>query len=207
MSFYNKITSLSSLLYTKQKQESQWFPQSLALLQSTLMKQLFDTNNIALCTRHVHDILLTYSSHHVTTETVHSFINRIHTNFQFNPTHDSNNGINCLEPLTIRNQSNLPTDIYRKPTPTDTTISCLSNHKTEHRTAAYRYHINRRLTEEGRQREWETIQTEALDKLNETNSFLVSDGGSTSRSVSTLLPKHLSVSRLSIRTEIHGMLK
>jgi len=44
-------------------------------------------------------------------------------------------------------------------------------------------------------------------RLNEKNLFLVSDGGSTSRSVSTLLPKHLSVSSLSIQTQIHGMLK
>ena len=43
--------------------------------------------------------------------------------------------------------------------------------------------------------------------LNEKNLFLVSDGGSTTQSVSTLLPKHLSVSSLSIQTEIHGMLK
>ena len=43
--------------------------------------------------------------------------------------------------------------------------------------------------------------------LNEKNMLLVSDGGSTSQSVSTMLPKHLSVRSLSIQTEIHGMLK
>jgi len=130
-------------------------------MESILMKQLFDKKNIAFYTRYVDDILLTYHSHHVTPEKIHSYINRIHSNFQFNPTYDSNNGINFLELLTIRNQSNLPIDIYRKPAPTDTTINFLSNHTTEHKTAAYRYHTNRRLTEEGRQREWETIQTRA----------------------------------------------
>jgi hypothetical protein len=56
-------------------------------------------------------------------------------------------------------------DIYRKPTTTDTTINVLSNQPTEHKTSAYRYHINRMLslplTEERRQAEWETIQTKA----------------------------------------------
>ena len=46
---------------------------------------------------------------------------------------------------------------------TDTTINFLSNHLTEHKTAAYRYHVNRMLslplTEERWQTEWEIIKT------------------------------------------------
>ena len=140
--------SFKNFIYQTETEISMVFPISSTItevffqnMESTLMKQLFDTN-VALYTRYVHDILLTYNSHHVTPEKVHSYINRIHTNFQFNPTHNSNNGINFLEFLTIRNQSNLPTDIYRKRAPTDTTINFLSNHTTEHRTAAYRCHIN-----------------------------------------------------------------
>ena len=34
-------------------------------------------------------------------------------------------------------------DIYRKPTETDTTINCHSNHPLEQKLSAYRYHINR----------------------------------------------------------------
>jgi len=59
----------------------------------------------------------------------------------------------------------LEIDIHRKPATTDTTINFLSKHPTEHKTAAFRYHINTMLSlplkEERRQTEWETIQTVA----------------------------------------------
>jgi len=103
------------------------------------------------------------SSQHITPETIHNYISRIHPNFHFNPTYENNNSINFLERVIIRNQFPLPINIYRKPTTRDTTINFLSNHPTEHKTAAYRYLINRMLslplTEERRQTEWETIQT------------------------------------------------
>jgi hypothetical protein len=101
------------------------------------------------------------SSQHITPETIHSCINRINSNLHFNRTYENNN-INVLNLLIIRNQFYLETDIYRKVTTTDTTISFLSNHPTEHKTAAYRHHNNRMLslplTEERRKTEWETIQ-------------------------------------------------
>jgi len=63
-----------------------------------------------------------------------------------------------MEQLIIRNQSNLEIDIYRKPTTTDSKVNFSSNHLTEHKTAAYRYYINRMLslplTEERRQTDW-----------------------------------------------------
>jgi len=165
----NKITSPSRILYTNQKQESQWGPPIsstiaeifLQHMESTLMKQLFDKKNIAFYTRYVDDVLIICSSQHITPETIHNYINRIHPNLHFNPTYANNNSINFLDLLIIRNQFPLPTDIYRKPTTTDTTINSLSNRPTEHKTAAYRYHINRMLspplTEERRQTEWEII--------------------------------------------------
>ena len=102
------------------------------------------------------------SSQHITPETIHSCINRINSNLHFNRTYENNNNINVLNLLIIRNQFYLETDIYRKVTATDTTVSFLSNHPTEHKTAAYRHHNNRMLslplTEERRKTEWETIQ-------------------------------------------------
>jgi len=127
------------------------------------MKQLFDRKNIAFYSRYMDDILLIYSSQHITPETIHNYTNRIHPNIHFNPTYEKNNSINFLDLLIIRNQLYLEIDVYRKPTTTDTTINYLSKHPTEHKTAAYRYHINTvlslALTEERRQTEWETLQT------------------------------------------------
>ena len=125
--------------------------------------QLFDTKNIAFYTRYLDDTLLIYNSQHITPETIHNYINRIHPNLHFNPTYENNNCINFLDLLIIRNQAYLEIDIYRKPKTTDITISFLSNHLIEHKTAAYSYHIKRMLSlplkEERRQTEWETIQT------------------------------------------------
>jgi len=85
-------------------------------MESTLMNQLFDTKNIAFYTRYVNDILLIYNSQHITPETMHNYINRIHPNLNFNPTYENNNSINFLGLLVIRNQFSLEIDICRKPT-------------------------------------------------------------------------------------------
>ena len=75
-----------------------------------------------------------------------------------------------MELSIIRNQSTLQSDIYRKPTTTDTTTNFSSNHPTGHITAAYRCYINRMLslplTEERRQTERRTIQ-----KMAQNNNF------------------------------------
>jgi hypothetical protein len=117
------------------------------------------------------DILLIYNSQHITPETIHSYINRIHPNLHFNPTYENNNSINFLNLLIIHNPFYLEIDKYRKPTTTDTTINFLSNHPTENKNPPYCYHINRMLslplTEERRQTEWETIQT-----IVQNNNFL-----------------------------------
>jgi hypothetical protein len=111
----------------------------------------------------VDDILIIYNSKHVTPEIIHSFINQIHPNLQFNPTCEHNNIIRFLALLIMRHPSCLEIDIYRKTTTTDIIINFHSNHPTEHKLAAYRYYINRMLslplTEDKRQTEWETIKT------------------------------------------------
>jgi hypothetical protein len=54
-------------------------------------------------------------------------------------------------------------DTYQKHTTTDKTINYLSNHHTQHKIAAYRYHINGMqsvsLTTERQQTEWNTLKT------------------------------------------------
>jgi hypothetical protein len=83
--------------------------------------------------------------------------------------------------LTItRNYNRLKIDIYRKPTTTNTTINFQSYHPMEHKTAAFRHHINRMhtlpLEQDKIQKEWETIKTmgknnnippQVLHKLNQ----------------------------------------
>jgi len=66
-------------------------------MESTLMKQLFDTKNIAFYTRYVYDMLLMYNSQHITPETINNYINRIHPKLHFNPTYKNNNSINFLD--------------------------------------------------------------------------------------------------------------
>jgi len=127
------------------------------------MKQLFDMKYVSFYARYVDDILLIYSSQHMTPETIHNYINQIYPNLQFKSTYEDINSINFLDFLIIRNQSNLEIYTLRKPTTTDNTIIFLPNYTTEHKIAAYCHRINRMLslplTEERRQTEWETIQT------------------------------------------------
>lgn len=108
MSYSNKITFLSKTIYTNQKQESQWVSPFLALsqtflqhMENTLMKQLFDTKNIAFYTRYVDDIPLIYNSQHTTPKTIHNYINQVHPNLQLNTTYENNDSINFMDLLII----------------------------------------------------------------------------------------------------------
>jgi len=112
-------------------------------IENTHINHILDTKNIIYYMRYVGDILIIYDTTHINDNTIHKYINRIHTNLQLNPTYENNGQINFLDLLIIRNNSNLEIDIYRKPTTTNTTINYTSNHPNEHKTAAYRYHITR----------------------------------------------------------------
>jgi hypothetical protein len=72
--------------------------------------------------------------------------------------------------LTISHkQTKLEIDIYRKPTTTDTTINLLSNHPTEHKMAAFRFHISRMhslpMDLDIKQKEWAIIQSIAKNNI------------------------------------------
>jgi len=132
-------------------------------LENTHLKQILDKQNITFYTRYVDDILLIYNTNHTTPEIIHSHINKIHPNLQFTPTLEHNNSISFLDLLIIRHPTQIETDIFRKPTTTDTTINHTSNHPTEQKMAAYRYLINRMtslpLSAEKRIAEWQNIRT------------------------------------------------
>jgi len=134
----------------------------LQYIENRHLKQLLDSKNIIFYTRYVDDIFIIYDTTRTTAYSIHNYINNIHNCLQLKPTYENNTQINFLDLCIIRKTNKLEIDIYRKPTTTDITINYLSNHPIEHKLAAYRYHINRKLTlpltKERRTHEWKTIQ-------------------------------------------------
>ena len=101
-----------------------------------------------------------------------SYANSINSNLVFNPTPENNIRVTFLDLAIIRNTPHLEIDIFRKSTPTDTTIHYLSNHPQENKLAAYRFLINRMhnlpLNKNRRAHEWQTIL-----QIAKNNHFLI----------------------------------
>ena len=78
---------------------------------------------------------------------------------------NNNNNNNNNNYDNYNNNNNLQLGIYRKPTQTHTTIHFTSKHPLGHKIAACNFYINRMLsttiTEQARQREWNTTCTQA----------------------------------------------
>ena len=128
--------------------------------EKNIIKNILDTNNIYLYNRYVDDILIIYDHSRTNTSEISEFMN-IHPALHFKPTTERKRSVNFLD-LTITRQTNkLTLNIYRKPTTTDTTIHCNSNHPTEHKTAAHRFLLNRAhqlpITQEQREKELDII--------------------------------------------------
>jgi len=70
----------------------------------------------------------------------------MHNNLQLNPAPETKGWISFLDLVIIRKATNLETDIFRKPTATDTTINYFSNHPLEHKLTSYRYYTERMFT-------------------------------------------------------------
>ena len=64
---------------------------------------------------------------------IHTY--QIHDNIKLNLTYENNMYINFLDLTITHKQTNLETDIFCKPSTTDTTINFLSNHPIEHKMA------------------------------------------------------------------------
>jgi plasmid replication initiation protein len=71
---------------------------------------------------------------------------RTDENLEFKVTEETNNSINYLDMTIGRSINGIEKSIYRKTTSTDITIQHTSNHPQDHKIAAYRYYINRRIT-------------------------------------------------------------
>jgi hypothetical protein len=130
-------------------------------LENTHLKHILEAKTIPFYTRYVDDTLMIYNAKHTTPEKIRNLINKIHPNLQFTPTHEYSNTISFLDLLLIRHPDKIETDIFRKPTTTDTTINYTSNHPTEHKMAAFHYLIHRMmslpLTTERKKTDWQTI--------------------------------------------------
>ena len=134
-------------------------------IEQTYIKHWIESKEIIYYKRYVDDILIIYDINHTNEQKISQYINKIDENLQFKPTIEERNKISYLDLTIHRNNNSLDLSIYRKPTSTDICIHYLSNHPNEHKTAAFRYHIHRMLnfpiTNDAKQREWETILTMA----------------------------------------------
>lgn len=111
--------------------------------ENNIIKNILDTNNIRLHNRYDDDILIIYDNSRTNPIEISGYMNNIHPALQFKPTTEANNSIYFLDLTITRQHNKLTLNIYRKTTTTDTTIHYNSNHPTEHKTAAYRFLLNR----------------------------------------------------------------
>jgi hypothetical protein len=130
-------------------------------LEDSHIKPLLESKCIAFYSRYVDDIIIIYDATCTDPEAIVQHANSIHSNLQLAPTLESNNQIRFLDLLITRKAHQLESDVYHKPTTTDTTINYLSNHPTEPKLATYGYYIERMqnlpLNRTRQLGEWQTI--------------------------------------------------
>jgi hypothetical protein len=130
-------------------------------LEHIYIRPLIETKHILFYTQYIDDVLVIYDTETTDHDYLTQDTNKMHTNLQFNPTLESNGYINFLNLTIIRSSLRIETDIYQKPTTTDTTMHFTSIHTNEHKLAVYRYHVERMfnlpLKTVQQKREWSTI--------------------------------------------------
>jgi hypothetical protein len=99
-----------------------------------------------------------YDSNRITTKQIDTYMNNTHLNhLAFKPTYEENNTVSYLDLRLSRHNTSVITNIFRKPTTTDTTIHYTSNHPLEQKLAAFRFLESRMqklpLTQEARKQE------------------------------------------------------
>ena len=108
-----------------------------------IVKNNLDSNIITYYNRYVDDILVIYDSLKTNINDITNFMNSLHKGLQFKATEETNGNISFLDLMITRAHNTLSINLYRKPTTTDLTIHYKSNHPLQHKTAAYRYMLNR----------------------------------------------------------------
>jgi len=103
----------------------------LQYVESTHIKQWWETGEISLYKRYVNDILIIYESQKINNNIIEQKINTTDNNIEFNMTTEENNAIDYLDLTLNRQRNKIELSIHRKPTSTDTTIHYKSNHPYE----------------------------------------------------------------------------
>ena len=135
------------------------------IFQELFIKQWIESGEISYYRIYVDDILIIFDQNKTNENSVLHHMNNIHKYVEFKLTVEENNNINYLDLTIHRHNNNLSLGIYRKPTQLDVTIHFTSNHPLEQKLAAFIFYINRvitpPITEQAKQREWNTILTTA----------------------------------------------
>jgi hypothetical protein len=129
------------------------------------IKHWLETREIIFYRRYVDETLIIFDITKTSEHTIQTSMNMIHPLLHFTPTTEIDKVITYLDLTIHRLNHTFQLGICHKPTQTDATIHFTSNHPTQHKLAAYRYHINRMLslsiTEPAKNHEWNLIRTMA----------------------------------------------
>jgi hypothetical protein len=104
-----------------------------------------ENKEITYYKRYVDDILIIFYKNKIDEDTIHNNINNNDEQLEFKISREENETINYLD-LSINRKTNVNLNIYRKPTYIDIAIHFSSNHPYDHKSAAFKYNINRMIT-------------------------------------------------------------
>jgi hypothetical protein len=141
--FQNKVYQLGKGVYMGSTILSTITEISQQYFEDIHIKHFLDTKNILFYIPYADDTLIIHGTKITHHDLINTHINQIHTNIKLDSTYENNGCISFLDLLVIQKPSNLETDIFRKPATTNTNINFFSNHRIEHKIAAFRYHITR----------------------------------------------------------------
>jgi len=118
------------------------------------------------------NIFITFVGQKITAEEIRNYMDHVLEHFDFKLMGDGNGTVSFFMSDT-RNKDKLIVDIFRKPTATDTTIHCNSNHSVTQKLAAYRFLVNMKhqlpLSEENKKQEINSIY-----QIARNNSYTIS---------------------------------
>jgi len=115
-------------------------------MENTTIYKILTQNHIIGYFRYVEDILIIYNKSHTDIHNVVNEFNNINTDIKFTMEEETDNSINFLDKTIKKVNNTFTTNIYRKPTTTDSVIPRDSCHPQEHKHAAIRYMTNRMNT-------------------------------------------------------------
>jgi hypothetical protein len=134
------------------------------------LAHLTHRHRIINCCRYVDDIFLIFDSNRTNSQSILKDFNALQRKLQFTAETEKYLALNYLDITTQQTPTNIRTDIYRKPTFTDTIIPYTSNHPTHQKHAAIRFMFNR-LNSYNLQHEEYQHELNNIDNILQNNSF------------------------------------